>query len=886
MKLNWKGLIPHAAAIVVFVIVAQVFFSGINKEYGLRQNDMDHVMGMAKELMDYRLVNEEEGLWSNNMFGGMPGYQTNVMYPSNLLRQVDQLLKFYQNPAIGTLYMCMLGFYILMLCMRVNPWIGIAASVSFGLSTINILYLGGGHTSKVNAISYMAPALGGLILAFRKQILIGAAVFALFFGLHLASNHLQMTYYLAFLLGAVGLTEWIRLVITREWMSGVKATGLLLLAGLIGFLPNLGSILTTYEYSKLTTRGQSELTVLPPGRTEASQAKDGLKEDYILEYNMGKDEALLAMFIPNAKGGSSSEPLFTIKKPQSIQDQVKMNFTGYWGEQNSSAGAFYFGAIAFALFLMGLFFVRDVLRWPFLALSVLAIFLSMKDMHGLNDFFIHHFPMYNKFRDSKMILVLMQIMIPALGALFVSQMISNEKESAFDFKKLAIGAGVVVFLFLIPTLMLRSTGDFSGSRDQMIVQNLSEQVEKASGSTASLDLALGDAIEARQGLFKQDGMRAVGLAVVVMLLLLVYRRFRFSPYVLTLSLLAIMTVDMWSVGRRYMNSERQGSEFIHYQRNEERVFPYAADDADKFILNEEKKNAPRFNELSSKLEEAMKNSSLYGKFKKDKIHTAAEFGALNLCTDFRVLLMSGGVFSEASMPYFHKSLGGYHAAKLKRYQELIDFHILPEMSRLGQATNQRELDSLLASSPAINMLNTKYIKFDKQPQPLPNPAAMGQAWFVNKVNVVQSADSEMTAINGLNPKEEAIVHREFEALVSNTGTPDSSASIVQTEYATKKLSYQSKSNVDALAVFSEIYYPEGWVCRVDGKEIPTLRANYVLRAAVIPAGDHTIEWSFEPTSYLRAVGVNWAGSGLLFLFIGFAVFMSMRNPSEKKVVAN
>ncbi|MFM7310565.1 MAG: hypothetical protein ACKOZY_08150, partial [Flavobacteriales bacterium] len=514
MKINWKNLIPHAAAIVVFVVVANTFFSGITKEYGLRQSDMDHVMGMAKELMDYRLVNEEEALWSNNMFGGMPGYQTNVMYPSNLLRKADQLLKFYQNPAIGTLYMCMLGFYILMLCMRVNPWIGIAASVSFGLSTINILYLGGGHTSKVNAISYMAPALGGLFLAFRKQILLGGAVFALFFGLHLASNHLQMTYYLAFLLAAVGITEWIRLILEKDWMHGLKTTGMLLIAGVIGFLPNLGSVMTTYEYSKLTTRGQSELTVVPPGSTEASQAKDGLKEDYILQYNMGKDEGLLALFIPNAKGGSSSEPLFKMGKPQSIEDQIKMQFTGYWGDQSTSAGAFYFGAFAFALFLLALIFVRDVIRWPFLALSILALFLSMKDMHGLNDFFIHHFPMYNKFRDSKMILVLLQIMIPALGALFVSQLITQENGLRMDVKKLAIGSGAVLLLFLIPIVMMKSTGTFSGSRDEMVVQSLSEQVEKASGSTAPLDIALGDVIEARQDLFKKDGMRALGLCVI------------------------------------------------------------------------------------------------------------------------------------------------------------------------------------------------------------------------------------------------------------------------------------------------------------------------------------------------------------------------------------
>ncbi|MFM7813411.1 MAG: hypothetical protein ACKO66_02720 [Flavobacteriales bacterium] len=222
---------------------------------------------------------------------------------------------------------------------------------------------------------------------------------------------------------------------------------------------------------------------------------------------------------------------------------------------------------------------------------------------------------------------------------------------------------------------------------------------------------------------------------------------------------------------------------------------------------------------------------------------------------------------------------------MKRYQEVIDFHILPEMSQLGQAKSQRDLDSLLAISPVINMLNTKYIKFGEMPQPILNPSALGHAWFVQQVNVVQSADSEMVSLQRLNPKQEAVVHQEFQGLVANLGSPDSSSSIVQTAYETKRLSYQSKSAVPALAVFSEIYYPAGWVCRVDGNEVPTLRANYILRAAVIPAGDHTIEWSFEPSSYLSAVKVNWAGSGMLFLFLGYAAFMILRNKRQDSIAA-
>jgi hypothetical protein len=887
MKSILIRILPHAVAVILYVVIASLFFDMVGDEYGLKQPDFEKVMGMAKESSDYRIVNQEEALWANNMFGGMPTYQTNMVYPSNLLRQVDQLLKLNTAPPIGSLYMCMLGMYILMLCLRVNPWLGIVAAVAFGLSTINILYIGGGHITKVNAIGYMAPALGGFILAYRGKWLLGGTLFMLFFGLHLASNHLQMTYYLAFLIVAVALGESVRLLIEKHSRQLVISSAALLVAGVMALMPNLGNMLTTYEYSKFTTRGKSDLTIVPEGKEQSAQAGDGLNVNYILEYNMAPGEPW-AMVIPNAKGGSSAIALSDNreamqKAPKNLRENLQ-GFPQYWGDQGSSAGAFYFGAGMMFLFVLALIFVKDSLKWPFLAMTVLAIFLCMKNMHGLNDFFINSFPMYNKFRDSKMILVLIQLMAPALGILYIDQLLKNgvaPEKRKFVFA----GIGALAVVAILVTTSPSITGPLISVNEVEYFDQMREQY-KGDSRTLSLIGDLEDALVAvRAEVFSQDAQRSLMIILVFAALAAVAVWGRMKWFVFAGVALIAVVADMWSVDRRYMNSEKRKNpqtgklEYAHYDKEENRFFPYTPDRCDEFILTAEKGNAPKFNEHFSLLEKAANERKEYMSFGKEKMRPAAEFGALNLGTNYRVLLANRGTFSESGTAYFHKSVGGYHAAKLKRYQEMIDFYISGEIDSITasfKSQNMMIVDSVVRNSKVLAMLNTKYVKYSGEAPPIVNSGALGNAWFVSEIKVAKDANEEMSLLRDINPASQAIVGQEFSAMAKSAQLIDSTYAISMKEYGTKRIVYESNCPAQAPVVFSEIWYPAGWVCRIDGNEVSPFRANYFLRGVMVPAGQHEVEWSFEPASYSNAVTINWIGSILVLAIVFVVLFLSIK----------
>jgi hypothetical protein len=879
MKQKLLQLLPHAVAIIVFLVIAKLFFSGINSEYGLKQPDIEKVMGMSKELSDYRLMNGEEALWSNNMFGGMPGYQTNIHYPSNWVRTIDRVIKWGLDPAIGSLYMCMFGFYVLMLCMRVNPWLAIVGAISFGLSTINILYIGGGHTSKVNAIGYMAPVLGGLVLAMRGRWLLGGAVFALFFSLHLASNHLQMTYYLSFLLAAVVVGETIRLAIEKKWLDIGKAAAALVVGSVVALMPNFANLSTTYEYSKLTTRGKTDLTIKPEGKEESAQAADGLNTSYILEYNMAAGEPW-AMLIPNAKGGSSSVPLADNKKAmQKVSKDVRENMQGfpqYWGAQGSSAGAFYFGAGIMFLFALALILSKDSIKWPFLAISLLAIFLCMKEMHGINKFFIESFPMYNKFRDSKMILVLIQVMAPALAIVYLNELVKAPLQGK-QLKTFFVAAGALLVLLLAVVTTPSITGPLISENEVEYFDGLRDQYKGNAGALNMVN-SMEDALpEVRSVVFSEDAQRSLFIVIALLALTVLVAMNKIRWYVLAGVAALIITSDMWSVSSRYFSNEKAKNqrtgkmEYAHYERVEDRLFPYQADTCDAFILRKESAGISDFAAHVSKLEGAMSTTAPYKGQDPKRIHAACEYGALQLNTDYRVLLASPGVFNDASVAYFHKSIGGYHAAKLKRYQEVVDFYLSNEIGRVTEGIKTRNpavVDSVLSTTMVLNMLNTKYVKFPGALAPISNEKhALGNAWFVNEIQWAGSADDEMKALGSINPRNTAVVHEEFKPVLSGSGTVDSTATIALTKYATNKLTYSVNTPSEGAVVFSEIYYPAGWVCRIDGKETPAFRANYMLRGVQVPAGEHTIEWSFEPKAYATGVQVNFAGSVSLALLV-------------------
>ncbi len=908
MKLSIKSLLPHLVALVLFVVLPSIYFSPLYDGYALKQSDIRQFQGMSKEIFDYKLTHDgQQPSWTNAMFSGMPAYQISADQSANWLTKADQLIKLGLPRPVGILFISMLGFYILGLCLRINPWLAMIGALGYGFSTINILYLGAGHMSKVNAIAYMAPALGGLLLAFRGRWLLGSAVFALFLGLNITANHLQMTYYLAFILGAVALAEVIRLALAKNWKPLGLAIGGLALASILAVVSNANLLMTTLEYSKFTTRGTTELTIKP--KTGSLQAKEGLDKDYILEYNYGKRE-LLSLYAPNAKGGKgdliANDPdALTDTDPTYAEQIGQMNH--YWGGQRMSGGAFYFGVVMLVFFLLGLLFVKDALRWPFLALSVLVLYLASNQMNFLNDFFIHQFPMYNKFRDSKMILVLLQIMIPAMGLLFLDKLIKNE--GLWGQKKYwYIASGVVLFAAVLLVLSPSLSGSFMTNEEVKQFADASKQAKDAS-QTAFYQGMRQSLIETRMGIYKADMQRSLFLVILALGVVILLLRTQLNRMLILAIAGVLVLADQMSVAKRYLNNDDSTGVLQAYQTLDEASIPYPVSPADVSIIQQEKPNAA----LAQKLEAAYADFIYYKDLSDQSVlSTYAAFGALNLSSNYRVLNING-TMAETNTSFFHKSLGGYHGAKLKRYQEFVDFHFPSAAQALSAAVNkakndkfrtlalpvgttqeqaQQIFDTISVESIALegeaeylNMLNAKYIILKPNQPAVRNTNANGPAWFVSDVNVVANANKEMLASGSkalLDSKKQAIVHQEFKAQLNGLGQ-DSTSSIKLLNYDPSELRYTSNSKAKQLAVFSEIYYPAGWNCYIDGKKpVQTLRVNYLLRGVVVPAGKHEITWKFEPLSVQTGNTLAGLGSGLLLLGFLVALWFTYKHATRQE----
>ncbi|MDP4723166.1 MAG: hypothetical protein NWS31_02590 [Crocinitomicaceae bacterium] len=903
MKLSFKTFLPHLVALVLFVALPSIYFSPLFDGYALKQNDIRQFQGMSKEIFDYRLTHDnDQPYWTNAMFSGMPAYQISVEQNANWLTKVDQLIKFGLPRPVGILFISMLGFYILGLCLRINPWLAMLGAVGYGFSTINILYLGAGHMSKVNSIAYMAPALGGLLLAFRGRWLLGSAVFALFLGLNITANHLQMTYYLAFILGAVALAEVIRMVLSKSWKPlGLSLAGLAL-ASILAVVANAGLLFSTQEYSKLTTRGTSELTIKP--KDGGSQAKEGLNKDYILEYNYGKRE-LLSLYAPNAKGGKgdliANDPDALADTDPTYAEQVgQMNH--YWGGQRMSGGAFYFGVVMLVFFILGLLFVKDVLRWPFLALSILVLYLASNQMNALNDFFIHQFPMYNKFRDSKMLLVLWQIMVPTMGLLFLDKLVRNE--GLLGQKKYwygAMGGLLLIAIMLVASPSL--SGSFMTNEELKQFADAGKQAKDAS-QTAFYQGMRQAVIDARITIYKADMQRSLFLVILALGVVVLFLRTKMNRMGIIAITGVLVLADQMSVAKRYLNNDDSTGTFESYQTLDEASVPYPVSPADMSILQQEKPNAA----LAQKLLSAYADFDYYKNLTdQNTLNAYAAFGALNLSSNYRVLNVNG-TMAETNTSFFHKSLGGYHGAKLKRYQEFVDFHFPAAVQAFSAAVNtaknekfrtmalpadisqeqaQQIFDTLSVSSIALgaeaeylNMLNTKYIILKPNQPAILNTNANGPAWFVADVKMVKDANQEILGSGSkalLDSKKQAVVHQEFKAQLKGLGQ-DSMATIKLRNYDPSELRYASNSKAKQLAVFSEMYYPAGWNCYIDGKKsVANLRVNYLLRGVVVPAGKHDIVWKFEPLSVQSGNTLASVGSGLLLLGFLLALWFTYKH---------
>lgn len=866
--------LPHAVAVILFVVLSSAFFSPAYNGYELRQGDIDQFLGMSKELRDLREFYDEDALWTNTMFSGMPAYQISLQQTANVPSMILRMVRTAFPGSVGTLFIAMLSFYILGLCMRINPWLSMLGGIAFGFASINILYLGAGHASKVNAIALMPGVLGGVIYTFRGKLLAGVALTVLFLSMQIAAGHPQMTYYLAFLIGFVVIGEIIRLGLNGEWTKGVKIGAVLAIGAVIAVLPNMTSLLSTLEYSKYSTRGETELSIRPEGQEFKDAPSEGLDKDYILQYSMSRGE-FWSLMIPNVKGGAGGA-IGSNKKVMSTVDrqyrqQVEQS-NHYWGEQYFSGGAFYFGAIIMALFLIGFFVVKDRIKWAFLAVSLLAIVLSWKDASFVTDFFLNTVPGFAKFRDTKMMLVVIQVVAPLL-ALLTIQEIWNGIEAERK-KWLYAGLGTVAFLFVLFLAAPNAIFDFISPDEKARFTEFAATAESAEQSTFIKGF-VEELKQARMTIFRADAMRSFLFAILAMGLLFALFLKKVKGEIVVGILAVLVLVDLWGVDRRYMDNEKQGREYVHWRKEIDKMYPHNANPADLAILQTEMQLNPDIpKEMQEKVQ--MKQEEVGRKLEKDyeKVRHAVQFGVLDLNTNYRVLNIQNP-FNDARTSYFHKSLGGYHGAKLRRYQELIEFHLSPELQRFMSTANTLG-PAVLQGMEFSNMLNAKYLLLDPGGQPLPNPHANGNAWFVEDIELVPTADDEMEELYTFESKRTAIVHDEFETIVPDAIVLDSTATISMTSYAPDHIEYEATCAKEQFAVFSEIWYPAGWRCYIDGEEVPYARVNYVLRGVTVPSGSHQLEFIFLPSVHATGQMLSGIGSVLVLLIIGGALLMTWR----------
>jgi hypothetical protein len=801
-ELRLKQFVPHLVVVLIILVVILAYFSPLLEGKRLKQSDITQWKGMSKEITDFRAKTGEEALWTNSMFGGMPAYQISVQYKGNLIRFIDDIFKFGLPHPANLVFIYFIGFFILLMVLKVDPWLAMAGALAFTFSSYFFIILEAGHNSKAHAIGYMAPVLAGILLTFRGKYIAGGLLTALFLALELRANHLQITYYLAMMVVALGIFELITAIKTKTLPAFAKATGLLVVAALFALSTNITNIWATWEYGKETIRGKSELTTNPENRTS------GLDKDYATQWSYGVGETF-SLLIPNTKGGASGSLGNNEKAMEKVDAVYAQSLAGqnqYWGDQPFTSGPVYTGAIMVFMFVLGLFILKGNLKWWILTVTLLSILLSWgRNFMPLTDFFLHYLPGYNKFRAVSMILVIADLAIPLLGILALKEIIEKPQilrdKQKFFYISLGLTGGLALIFYIMPQVFFSF---LSGLEQSAIAEQRmstpAEQLTQFDALIYNLELA-------RISIFKADAIRSVLFIAIAAALLWLYSRRRVNRLIVTAGIIVLIAADMIPIAHRYLNNDNFVSKSLVNN-------PYQPTEANKLIM---KDNDP----------------------------------------NFRVFNMSVSTFQEASTSYFHKSIGGYHGAKLRRYQELIENH-------LSKRNDQ-----------VLNMLNTKYyigMGQDRQPVVQINMGALGHAWFVEEHEIVANADEEIAALTAFFPEKTAIVDQRFSAnLEGFTHAADSNARIELTEYQPNKLKYSYSSANDQLTVFSEIYYDKGWNAYLDGKKVDHFRVNYVLRAMVVPAGNHEIEFRFEPKVYAVGEKVSFAGSLLLILMlVGYA----------------
>lgn len=807
MPISIKKCFPHILILLGFVIISLAYFSPVLQGKSIFQSDIVHYIGMSKQQKDFKQATGEETYWTNSAFGGMPTYQLGAQYPNNYIKKLDLALRFLPRPA-DYLFLYFIGFYILLLVLKVDLKLAALGALAFGFSTYLIIILGVGHNSKAHAIAYMPLVLSGILLTFRKHYIIGFLLTTLALALELVANHPQMTYYLMLLVLVLGIAYIIDAYKKQELPHFFKSVGILVFAVVLAVGLNATGFLATQEYAKESTRGQSELTINPDGSPK--EVTSGLDRDYITEYSYGILETF-NLFIPRFMGGGSHEDVgkdsesyqFFLKQgvpPLEAREYAKQTPT-YWGDQTIVEAPAYIGAVVIFLFVFALFLVKGRLKWWLVGGSLMSLILSYGDSQPfkfITDFFIDYVPLYNKFRAVSSIQVILELCIPVLAIFGLVRLFNNfnkdeEKLKALKFTVIITAGLAVVFLLFKSSLF-----NFVGGNDGYYRQNFGQQF---------MDALIAD----RKTFFTEDTLRTLVLVLLSAGTIYLFLKKKLSETKVIMAFAVLIVIDLVGVDRRYVNND----DFVPSIKMNK---PYQATEVDKAIMQ-------------------------------DPEH-------------FRVYDLVSRAPAKAS--YFYNSLTGYHAAKLKRYNELYDFYISKNNINV------------------LNMLNTKYIIAEDEegnPFPYTNPDANGNAWFVENIKLVNSANEEILALDSLDTKKEAVMMAKngYASFLKDDIMIDTTATITVETYEPNYVKYKSKSAVDGFAVFSEIYYKEGWNAYVDGQLTPYSRVNYVLRGMNVPAGEHVIEFKFEPEVVKTGSRIALASSIIFVLLLIGGLFYNFKN---------
>lgn len=869
---NKKNLLYVLVSLLLFVVIALVYCAPVLSGKSVIQPDIVNYKGSAQEMLTYQDKTGENVYWSDAMFGGMPTYQTGAKYSFDVIKTIDGAFRFLPRPA-DYIFLLFTGFFILGLTVFKNWKYALVGSIFFAFGSYYFELIAAGHNGKLHTIGYFAPLIAGILLLYRKKYISGFVLTTLFMGLQLQANHIQMTFYLFLAMLVFAIVQFFDSLKKKELPDFLKSSALVVVAVIIAAGLNANRLLSTYEYSKETTRGKSEMTLL-------KKNSNGLDHDYITQWSYGKLETL-NLFIPNLMGGGSQtnpddlknytsklqdtqyslgNDEFNQQVYQAIANQPR---SAYWGDQPGTSGPAYQGAVVVFLFIIGLFMVRGKYatykKW-LLGATLLSIILAWgKNLPFITNLFIDYFPMYDKFRAVSSILVIAEFTMPFLAILTLYYFFNSEESEEFKKKVLYFAGGGTVAVLIIFYLFGGMLFPFATESDKMMSEQFLGAIQQANpnavgfwdGMIKQLDEAL---IEDRIQMFKSDTLRTLIFVLLTLGFLLAYQlKYIKNATIVVLTIGALALIDGMTVNKRYLNEDNFVSKYIV-----DNPFPTELSPR----LETEATNNNHVAQIAYKIP---LNKMLSEISKQDKSH-------------FRVYNTVLSTFNEAGTSYFVPSIGGYHAAKLGKYQDVVDIYFSQD-PRLKQYGIKDETGLI----NVLNMMNTKYIIHGDvtQPEVQKNPTALGSAWFTSAIKWTENANDEILAINSTPINNTVILRKDLVADKNLKIAADSTATIQLVDYSPMKMTYKSKSNTDQIAVFSEIYYPHGWTATIDGKEVPIEKANYVLRAVPVSKGEHTIIFEFKPQVIATGNMITIIANILLLIVVAGGIYLSYKKCSKK-----